>query len=67
LEHVLSRRPLLRRLMHWLDPIPFHLWGAHIDRDTVESVATAGFVISHERDLALDIVKHVEAVTRESG
>jgi ubiquinone/menaquinone biosynthesis C-methylase UbiE len=67
LEHVLSRRPLLRHLMRWLDPIPFHLWGAHIDRDTVESVATAGFVIAHERDLALDIVKHVEAVTPESG
>lgn len=31
-EHVLSERPLVARLMRWLDPIPFHLWGAHTNR-----------------------------------
>lgn len=61
LEHVLSRRPSLRRLMRWLDPIPFHLWGAHINRDTVETVRAAGFVVTEERDLVLDVVKQVEA------
>jgi ubiquinone/menaquinone biosynthesis C-methylase UbiE len=32
LEHVLSERPAAARLMHWLDPISYHLWGAHIDQ-----------------------------------
>lgn len=63
LEHVLSRRPVLRRLMRWLDPIPFHLWGAHIDRDTVDSVRTAGFRIVQERDVMLDVIKMIEAST----
>lgn len=67
LEHVLSRRPLLRRLMRWLDPIPFHLWGAHIDRDTVDSVRAAGFVIIQERDLMMDVVKQIEATVPDDG
>ena len=67
LEHVLSRRPLLRRLMRWLDPIPFHLWGAHINRDTVETVRAAGFVVTQERDLMMDVVKYVEATVPGSG
>lgn len=63
LEHVLSRRSLLRRLMRWLDPIPFHLWGAHIDRDTVDSVRAAGFRILEERNLMLDVIKMIEGST----
>jgi phosphatidylethanolamine/phosphatidyl-N-methylethanolamine N-methyltransferase len=59
LEHVLSKRPGLRRLMRWLDPLPANLWGAHIDRETVEAVRAAGFTEIEERDLSLDIVKHV--------
>lgn len=61
LEHVLSRHRLLRSLMKWIDPIPSHLWGAHIDRDTVENVRCAGFVDVHDTDLSLDVVKRIEA------
>lgn len=61
LEHVLSRRTGLRRIMQWLDPIPFHIWGAHIDRDTVDNVRRAGFVDVADTDLSFDIVKHIEA------
>ena len=61
LEHVLSRRPILRRLMRWLDPIPVHLWGAHINRETVGTVRASGFVNLVETDLSLDIVKRIEA------
>lgn len=61
LEHVLSRKPVLRSLMRWLDPVPFHVWGAHIDRDTVASVRDAGFTGTVEDDLSLDIVKLIEA------
>ena len=66
LEHVLSRKPVLRQLMRWLDPVPVHLWGAHIDRDTVANVRQAGFAVEVERDLALDIVKRIEAAGAES-
>jgi phosphatidylethanolamine/phosphatidyl-N-methylethanolamine N-methyltransferase len=62
LEHVLSRSPVLRPVMKWLDPIPFHIWGAHIDRDTVDNVRHAGFVNVADSNLSLDIVKRIEAV-----
>lgn len=61
LEHVLSQRPLLRRLMRWFDPVPFHIWGAHIDRDTVEHTRQAGFAGLSVTDLSFDIVKRIEA------
>lgn len=60
-EHVLSGRPALRSLMRWLDPIPFHLWGAHINRETVRTVRAAGFVDLVETNLSLDVVRRIEA------
>ncbi len=68
LEHVLSERPTLRRLMKWLDPFMHRLWGAHIDRDTVENVKLAGFANICSSALALDIVKRIVAIApTESG
>lgn len=67
LEHVLSRRAGLRRIMQWLDPIPFHIWGAHIDRDTVANVKRAGFVDVLEADLSLDVVKRIEGRTPDQA
>ncbi len=61
LEHVLSEGPWLRRLMKWLDPLPFHIWGAHLDRDTVHNVRSAGFEQVTDVDLSLDVVKRIEA------
>lgn len=61
LEHVVSARRILRALMRLLDPIPTHLWGAHINRDTVNAVRSAGFVDVVEHDLALDVVKRIDA------
>lgn len=61
LEHVLSRRPVLRRVMQCLDPIPFHVWGAHLDRDTGDNVRRAGFVEVVETKLFLDVVERIEA------
>ena len=63
IEHVLSRHPLLGPVMKWLDPIPSHIWGAHIDRDTVDNVHRAGFVELKETNLYLDIVKRIEAIS----
>jgi len=60
-EHVLSEKPLLRPLMRLLDPVVFHLWGAHVDRETQKSVERAGFARVATRDLSLDVVKRIEA------
>ncbi len=43
LEHVVSPNPVLAKLMSWLDFLPLHIWGAHIDRDTAANVRLAGF------------------------
>ena len=60
LEHVLSEQPILRPLMRWLDWLPSHIWGAHIDRQTVENVRESGFEEVRETNLALDVVKRIE-------
>lgn len=65
LEHVLSRKPVLRTLMRWFDFLSYHLWGAHIDRQTVQNVRKAGFVDVAATDLALDVVKRIEASKTE--
>jgi len=61
LEHVLSEKPILRSLMRWLDPIPVHIWGAHIDRETIDNVRRAGFVEVRAEDLSMGIVKSITA------
>jgi len=61
LEHVLSKRPVWRRLMRWFDPIPSRLWGAHIDRETLENLVEAGFEDIESSDLWLDIFKRIAA------
>jgi phosphatidylethanolamine/phosphatidyl-N-methylethanolamine N-methyltransferase len=67
IEHVRSRRPLLGRLMAWLDPLVVRIWGAHIARDTVSNVRAAGFVDMSVDDLALDVVKRIVAVKAGSA
>lgn len=61
IEHVLSERPWLRRVMQWLDPVTHRLWGAHIDRETVKTVMAAGFEITEVQDLSGDVVKRILA------
>jgi ubiquinone/menaquinone biosynthesis C-methylase UbiE len=60
-EHVLSEIPWLRGLMKWLDPVTHRLWGAHIDRETVNTVVAAGFKITEVQDLSADVVKRIVA------
>ena len=63
LEHVLSRRPLLRRVMNLINPLVVRQMGANINRETVENVRGAGFADLQVEDLWLDIVKRIEART----
>jgi ubiquinone/menaquinone biosynthesis C-methylase UbiE len=59
LEHVLSGLPVLRTLMRWLDPIPYRIWGAHINRDTVANVRTAEIDVVQTKNMSLDVVKMI--------
>jgi ubiquinone/menaquinone biosynthesis C-methylase UbiE len=61
LEHVLSERRFLRGLMKGLDPVAALLWGAHVNRDTVGQVRAAGFAGVRSENLALDIIRRIEA------
>ena len=57
LEHVISRKRWIAALMKVFDWIPFHVWGAHINRDTIVNLEKAGFHIVREENLFLDVVK----------
>lgn len=56
-EHVRSRRPLLGKVMDWLNPLTVHMLGDHINRDTVDNVRQAGIHITEVADLSGDIVR----------
>lgn len=62
LEHVISQQPVLRWLMRKLDFVPYRLWGAHINRETVALVAASGCVDVRRFDRALDVVTRIEAL-----
>ena len=57
LEHVRSHKPVLGPLMDLMNPVPVHIYGANINRETVENLKRAGFRNIEVRDLWLDIVK----------
>ena len=57
LEHVKSHKPVLAPFMDILNPVPFHLYGANINRDTVDNLRKAGFKNIFVEDLWLDILK----------
>jgi phosphatidylethanolamine/phosphatidyl-N-methylethanolamine N-methyltransferase len=61
LEHVLSKRALLRAMMRLMNPLVLRLWGAHLDRDTVRNVEAAGFCDISAQALSLDIIEQIEA------
>lgn len=60
LEHMLSHKPLLKPLMHLLNPLVVRMSGANIDRETVENARLAGFAGLVVEDLWLDVVKLIE-------
>lgn len=61
LEHVISKRPVLARLMSWLDPLSVRLWGAHIDRNTRADVERADFEKTRCEFKWLDVVERITA------
>lgn len=61
LERVRSERALLGRLMDWLNFIPLHLYGANINRRTLENLRCAGFNHIQSECVSLDVVKRIYA------
>ncbi len=61
LEHVLSKKAILRPLMRLANPLMVRMSGANINRETVQNVERAGFTIQDVHDLWGDIFKAIEA------
>ena len=57
LEHVKSTKPVIGPLMDILNPVPLHIYGANINRNTVDNLRKAGFKNIFVEDLWLDILK----------
>lgn len=60
LEHVRSKNPLVGAIMDFLNPIVVRIVGANINRNTVENLKDAGINVETEKDLMMDIVKHLK-------
>lgn len=61
LEHVLSSRPLIARLMNFLNPLVLRLAGANINRNTVKNIQACAFSSVRIDERSGDIIKLIEA------
>ncbi len=61
LEHVRSEKAILGPLMDIINPVPLTVYGANINRRTVDNLHLAGFNNIQVTDLWLDIVKRIIA------
>lgn len=59
LEHVRSERPILGSIMDLLNPVTVNLWGANINRRTLDMISEVKFADVQARNLAGDIVKEI--------
>jgi len=59
IEHVRSEKKAIGLLMDLFNPVTVNLYGANINRRTVNNVRTAGFTNVEVTDLAGDIVKKI--------
>ena len=59
LEHMLSEKPVLKNLMNLFNFIPRHIWGANINRRTMENIEKAGLKVNSVRNLWLDVFKEI--------
>ncbi len=61
LEHVRVNGPVVGRLMDAFNPMVVRLWGAHINRQTVENVRRAGLRLEEVEAARGDLVKLIHA------
>lgn len=62
LEHVRSQNEVIGKFMDMVNFIPLHIWGANINRETLENLKKAGFQEEdiEYQDIWKDIVKLIE-------
>ena len=61
LEHVVSSRPLIARVMNFINPAIVALVGANINRNTVKNIKACGFASVRVDERSGDIIKLIEA------
>ncbi|AZR73129.1 methyltransferase type 11 [Anoxybacter fermentans] len=59
LEHVRSEQPVIGAIMDFFNPLTVRLWGANINRRTLETIGKIEFADVKVTDLAGDIVKEI--------
>ncbi|GER71887.1 SAM-dependent methyltransferase [Weizmannia acidilactici] len=57
LEHMRSENPVVGKIMDVINPLTVSLWGANINRRTVENILKAGLKIDEQKYLAGTIVR----------
>lgn len=62
LEHGRINQPIIGRIMDWLNPFVVRLWGANINRRTIQNVKEAGLEIESVENMdAMGMVKFIVA------
>ncbi len=61
LEHVLSSKPLIAKIMNFINPAIVALVGANINRNTVKNVKACSFASVRVDERSGDIIKLIEA------
>lgn len=62
LEHVLSAKPMMARMMNLMNPLIASVFGANINRQTVKSVQSCGFQKVILDPASGDMVKLIQAI-----
>ena len=62
LEHVLSSKPVIAKIMNFINPAIVALVGANINRNTVKNIKACGFASVRVDESSGDIIKLIEAI-----
>ncbi|WP_138417766.1 class I SAM-dependent methyltransferase [Aquibacillus sediminis] len=57
LEHMRSENEVIGKMMDILNPITVNMWGANINRKTLDNINQAGLMIERKEDLLYSIVR----------
>ena len=60
LEHMRSENELLGKVMDLANPVPVSIWGANINRKTLENIEKAGLTIEENEELFHTIVRRLK-------
>lgn len=66
LEHMRSENELLGKLMDIANPVPVSIWGANINRKTLENIEKAGLTIEENEELFNTIVRKLKLSPRKN-